>query len=528
MVIERKYKIGIIAVILIAVIAGAYLYYTMRPPVEVEPTLVVVASLKVESICPHLTTMFIFPTDLPFESLLFFKPPATVEPSPGLAESWTVSSDMKTYDFFLREGVKFHDGTEMDAESVKFSMERFKEVDSPHLFIVADIESVEVVDKYHVRFHLKEPSNVFLNKMAVNYASPIVSPSAVGEAGEKWGVSVAVGTGPFKIVEWRRGERIVYERFEDYWGPKPNVKKIILLEGVEPSAARLMMERGEADVYIIATEPTEVKALLANPKLGSYSAPDNNAALVMNQRFPPLDDVRVRQAIAYAIDPEEIRKVGWKGLGDVAYSFCQPWIKPYSLPVFSKYRYDLNKAEELLREAGYPNGFKIDYYWSPDYWVPKEVPIVIKEQLAKVGIDVTLHMVDYSTFSEMRWTTFSIPLSTFGWYPDYPDPENVLTETLTGEGGYYVRQGGWKEIAENPDHRMNILARVGRETLNVDERIKIYNEMQLIAAEEVPAYPMVDTYRHYFWQKWVLNFVVYPNYSSERYTFGECDLAPPD
>lgn len=316
---------------------------------------------------------------------------------PDLATKWSQSTDGLTWTFTLRKGVKFHDGTPFNAEAVKYNFERFLGPEKPlksslHIPI---IKSVEVVDEYTVRFHLKVPFAFFLNNLA-HSATAMVSPAAH----KKWGKDLTlhpVGTGPFKFVEWVRGDRVVLERNDDYFEGKPRLDKIIVRTVREDSARVLGLEAGDNDL-IVRIPPEEVPRLMREGRVRIYAEQSNRALrLGMNVSKKPFDDLRVRQALNYAVDKESIVKNIYQGLAAVIPTMVGPLNTGYA-PV-TGYPYDPTKAKKLLAEAGYPNGFKTTL-WTPKgrYLKDFELTQAVQQQLAAVGVEARLETFEWAAY----------------------------------------------------------------------------------------------------------------------------------
>ncbi len=316
---------------------------------------------------------------------------------PDLATKWTTSKDGLTWSFTLRKGVKFHDGTPFNAEAVKYNFERFLGPEKPlkaslHTPI---IKSVDVVDEYTVRFNLKVPFAFFLNNLA-HSASAMVSP----EAHKKWGRDLTlhpVGTGPFKFVEWVRGDRIVLVRNDDYFEGKPRLDKVIVRTVREDSARVLGLEAGDYDL-IVRIPPEDVARLTRSGRVRIEAAQSNRALRIgINASKKPFDDVRVRQALNNAVDKESIVKNIYQGLASVIPTMVGPLNTGYA--PLKGYPYDPAKAKKLLAEAGYPNGFKTTL-WTPKgrYLKDFELAQAVQQQLQAVGVAASLETFEWAAY----------------------------------------------------------------------------------------------------------------------------------
>lgn len=316
---------------------------------------------------------------------------------PDLATKWTQSKDGLTWTFFLRKGVKFHDGTPFNAEAVKYTFERFLGPEKPlksslHTPI---IKSVDVVDDYTVRFNLKTPFAFLLNNLA-HSASGIVSPAAH----KKWGKDLTlhpVGTGPFKFVEWVRGDHVTLARNDDYFGGRPHLEKIMVRTVKEDSARVLGLEAGDYDL-IVRIPPEDVPRLMQEGKARIFAAQSNRALRIsFNAAKKPFDDIRVRQALNYAVDKESIVKNIYQGMASVIPDVVGPLNVGYA--AVKGYPYDPAKAKKLLAEAGYPNGFKTTL-WTPQgrYLKDYELSQAVQQQLQAVGVDAKLETFEWGAY----------------------------------------------------------------------------------------------------------------------------------
>ncbi len=316
---------------------------------------------------------------------------------PDLATKWTQSKDGLTWTFFLRKGVKFHDGTPFNAEAVKYNFERFLGPEKPLKASLHEpiIKSVDVVDEYTVRFNLKTPFAFFLNNLA-HSASGIVSPTAH----KKWGKDLTlhpVGTGPFKFVEWVRGDRVTLVRNDDYFGGRPHLDKIVVRTVKEDSARVLGLEAGDYDL-IVRIPPEDVPRLMQEGRVRVYAAQSNRALRIgINETKKPFTDVRVRQALNYAIDKESIVKNIYQGMASIIPDVVGPLNVGYA--AVKGYPYDPAKAKQLLAEAGYPNGFKTKL-WTPQgrYLKDYELAQAVQQQLQAVGVDASLQTIEWGAY----------------------------------------------------------------------------------------------------------------------------------
>jgi ABC-type transport system substrate-binding protein len=316
---------------------------------------------------------------------------------PGLATKWEQSKDGLTWTFFLRKGVKFHDGTPFNAEAVKTFVERMIGPEKPSRagLYTPFVNSVEIVDEFTIKINLKAPFAFFLNNLA-HSASGIISPTALKAYGKDISRR-AVGTGPFKFVEWIHGDHLTMVRNDEYWGGKPYLDQIIVKTVKEDSARVMMLQSGDAQL-IVRIPSEDIPRLEKDPKIKLDSTETLRVLFIgINCSKKPFTDVRVRQALNYAVDKEVIVKSLYQGRALVSAEIVPPLATGY-FPV-KGYPYDPEKAKKLLAEAGYPNGFKAKL-WSPQGRYPKDFELAqaVQQQLKKVGVECTLDTMEWAAY----------------------------------------------------------------------------------------------------------------------------------
>jgi peptide/nickel transport system substrate-binding protein len=367
---------------------------------------------------------------------------------PGLAKSWEVSSDNLTWTFHLRKGVKFHDGTDLNADAVLFNFERWWDKDNPYHKGVfptwevdfggykgdesCTIDKFEKVDDYTFRIVLKQPFAPLLATLAEPWWA-ISSPTAIkNETPENYATSTEyppVGTGPFKFVEWVKDDRIVLEPNPDYWGEKAKVEKVIIKVIPDNSARYLALKTGEI-MGMEGANPDDAKAAKNEPNLQVLLRPALNAGwLDFMVSSKPFDDVRVRKAVAMAIDKKAIVQAIYGENGVVANQLRPPsaWGRNNEL---QDYPYDPEGAKALLAEAGYPDGFETDFWYMsnprPYYPDPKGVAEAVAADLAKIGVRCNLKTEDWATYiADMRDGKFNLWM--IGGTADNGDPDNLFS-----------------------------------------------------------------------------------------------------
>lgn len=331
-----------------------------------------------------------------FEGLTRIGPSGEV--LPALAESWTISDDGKVYTFKLHKGVKFHDGSDFDAEDVKFSLDRARAPDSVNAQkgLFAAIDTVEVIDPETVQVTLKHPQGAFLYNMGWGDAV-IVAPESADSNKEK-----PIGTGPFRFEHWAKGSAVTLVKSDNYWGDP------VALDKVEfrfiPDAAAAVPAVLSGDVQAFPFFPADaVSQVEGNPQLKVViGSTEGETILAMNNKKPPLDNLKVRQAISYALDREAIIDGASGGLGQPIGSHVSPSSKAY-VDLTGRYPHDAAKARELLKEAGFENGFKTTLKLPPPAYA-RDGGQIIASQLRNVGIQADIIPVEWAQWLDQVFT----------------------------------------------------------------------------------------------------------------------------
>lgn len=345
-----------------------------------------------------------------FETLVTID--SAYEPQPMLAESWEISDDGLTYTFNLREGIKFHNGEEMTAEDVVASMNRWLEKSATAQSLIGE-GSFEEVDEYTVNLLITEPSIFVLSALGGTLQFPGIMPKEVVEAATETGVEDYIGTGPFKFVEWKQDQYIHMEKFADYTPREEEPdglsgKREALFDNIyinfvpDPNTQLGGIQTGQYDVgYGLSydmydqLENTEGVEAMA-PIVGQY-------AMVYNKNLGIFTDVKMRQAVNAALNLEDIASTALNGKYRMASSYMQleqeAWASDEGEEFYNNP--DLEKAEQLLEEAGY-DGEPIRFITTREYSYMYDSAVIIKEQLEKVGVNIELEVYDWPTVVNMR------------------------------------------------------------------------------------------------------------------------------
>ncbi len=317
---------------------------------------------------------------------------------PALAESWTVSADKLTWTFHLRRKARFQDGTPLDAAAVKASLDwtRNPQTGNRAAAFIGAINSVEVVDGQTVRISTKAPFAPLLRHLASAAGGWIVSPKAIKEAGKNVGRQ-PVGTGPYKLLEWKVGQEIVLERNPTFWGARPHFDRIVFKTVREPASRVVMLETGTVDAAL-NLPPIERKRLESLKDITARTDPTNRLIYIgLSVTKPPLNDVRVRRALNYAVDKQGIIDGILRGQAEVAVSPIGPGTWGHAS--VGRYDYDPARAKALLAERGLGGGFPLTIHYAPGrYLMDKEVLEAAQSQLREVGVTAKLSALEWGAF----------------------------------------------------------------------------------------------------------------------------------
>jgi peptide/nickel transport system substrate-binding protein len=328
-----------------------------------------------------------------FEGLTRFMGDGSVVP--GLAESWEISADGTVYTFKLHDGVTFHDGSAMDAEDVKFSLDRARAEDSTNAqkALFAGITDVTVVDPLTVQVTLNEPNGNFLFNMAWGDAV-IVAPETIGDIKTN-----PVGTGAFKFSGWVQGDKIDLVKNADYWGTPAVLDSATFKFISDPTAAFAAMMAEDIDAFSGFPAPENLPQFEADPRFQVLvGSTEGETILSTNNKQPPFDNVKVREALAHAIDRQAIVDGAMFGYGTPIGTHFAPH-NPAYVDLTGQSAYDPDKAKALLAEAGFPDGFETTLHLPPPSYARRGGEI-IAAQLAQVGIRAEITNVEWAQWLE--------------------------------------------------------------------------------------------------------------------------------
>ena len=425
---------------------------------------------------------------------------------PGLAESWTVSPDGKTYTFKLRKGVKFHSNAnfkptrDFNADDVLFSWSRMADEANPFHKVTAGqtyayfddmgmkniVDSVQKIDDYTVRFNLKRPEAPFLADMAMDFAS-ILSKEYFDTMMKNGTPNAAdafpIGTGPFEFVSYQKDATIRYKAFDKYWGGRPKVDSLIYSITRDATARYAKLKTGECQVMAFP-KPADLAEMQKDPQVSVLQKEGLNIGYIaFNVEKKPFDDKRVRQALNMAVDKGAILKAVYQGNGQVAKNPIPPILWSYNDSI-KDYAYEPAKAKELLAQAGYPTGFEVELWYLPVTrpYNPdgKRMAEMIQADWEKVGVKTKLITYEWAEYRK-RSKTGEQAVMMFGWSGDNGDPDNFFVPLLGCEA---VKGGG--NVARWCNKAFEDLIIKAAQTPKQADRAKLYEQAQVIFKEEAP------------------------------------------
>jgi ABC-type transport system substrate-binding protein len=443
-----------------------------------------------------------------------------LEVIPDIAESWELSPDGKTYTFHLRRGVKFHSGKEVTAQDFLYSLDRA--TDPRTGSTVADtylgdivgardklagkrkqLPGVKVIDDYTLAITIDAPKVYFLAKLT--YPTAFVLNRENVESGRNW-TDHPDGTGPFKLKEWKRGERLVLARNPDYYrGPAKLSEVRFLLAG---GSSMTMYENDEIDTTVVGLTDIERvldksnplnKELVSTLRLGLFY-------VGFNVTMPPFDDVNVRRAFNYATDKKRLVEVVLKNIGRVARGIIPPGMPGYNEEV-KGYPFDPEKAKEALAKSKYKDAASlppITFSTVGAGGTPSPIATALQEMWKQnLGVEVDIQQVEWATYLvDLKARKFQMFGGTSGWIADYPDPEDfhdVLFHSKSLDNNFAY---------SNP--QVDALLEKARVEQDVDKRMKMYHRIEEMILEDAPLIPLYSEVEYRLIKPWVKGYVVPP------------------
>ncbi|MDI6600429.1 MAG: glutathione ABC transporter substrate-binding protein [Thermoanaerobacteraceae bacterium] len=414
---------------------------------------------------------------------LFMRDPKTGEIKPLLAESYE-NPDDNTWIIKLKQNIKFQDGTPFTSEAVKYTFEKIMDpkTASPRASLLKSVSSIETPDDYTVVIHTKEPYGIMLTALAHDNLS-IVNPKA-DQNGDINKNPVGAGTGPYKFVEWVPGDHITLEKNPDYWQGAPKLDKVTFKVVPEMATAVSMLETGEAD-FLVGVPPEQLDRLKNNPDIDVIEMQGNPTRyLGFNFEKKPFDNLKVRQAISYAINRDAYIAT-LNGLGYKSRGIIGPKLFGYNEEIEQHgYDYDPEKAKQLLAEAGYPNGFKTTLTVGNTDVYMKMAPF-IQAQLKEIGIDVELNVMDWASFlSYCKAGNQELCLN--GWMNVTGDGEELLYPQ------FHSSNIGASNYSRYNKPDMDAMIMKTRVTVDQNQRYNYIREANIALTDDVAWIPMFN------------------------------------
>ena len=451
------------------------------------------------------------------EGLLTLDTKMQVQPS--LATSYEVMSPTRVR-FKLRPNVKFHDGTPLNAAAVKFTYDRALKGTPPARWasLAGSLEGAEVVDNLTVDIVTREPYGPVLRTLAM-YCMGIVSPTAVGKLGADFS-RAPVGTGPFKFVEWKTNTHVIIERFPDYWGDKALLDRVIFKVVPEEGARMIALQTGDADMVLFPS-PAQLPALRKDAKFTVHESTGIRVVFAgFHAGMPPLDDVRVRQALLHAVDRKAIVENIMEGSAGPAMGVLAPGVFGYKDMQLDKlYPFDRAKAKALLAQAGWTpgadgilqkGGQRLSLSWLTArgrYPKDGEITEAIQAMFKEVGVEAKVQVLEWAAvFTQFRGNPLNHHMFTLGWVTSNADADYSLYALFHSK---QVPPPGWN-TSRYANPRVDTLVEQARRSLNQSEREKLYFEVQDILAKEMVWIPVYTTKEIIAARSSVKGFTIHP------------------
>lgn len=450
-------------------------------------TLSVVRLSDATKLDPH------FITDIPSANITYQKvyetlvvPDKDFKIQPLLATEWEVINET-TWEFKLREGVKFHDGTPFNAEAVKTTFDRLLDpkTESPQREKLSMINEVKIVDDYTVQLLLDYPYAPLLSILASQEGS-IISPKVLKENPDQL-MDHPVGTGPFLFEHWKSGQEISLNKNKDYWGEKPSLDRVVFKVVPEDATRLALIETGEAHIND-QVPVTELDRIVASDSMGLYRTEGLAVEYIgFNTSKKPLDDIRVRKAISHAIERDSIIKGVYNDVGTLANSAMSPKVFGYSENV-APFDYDLNEAKKLLKEAGFEDNLNLTLLTN-DRKERINMAEVIQSQLKGIGVNIEIQVMEYGSYIDTIDKS-DHDLFIGGWGNATGDGDynqyNLFHSDSQGSPGNHF-------YYSNPD--VDQLIEAARQETNNDKRLALYEEAMEIELDEA-VYVPIRNYEH--------------------------------
>lgn len=403
---------------------------------------------------------------------------------PALAESYKKIDDL-TYEFKLRKGVKFHNGEVFKASDVKFTFDRAITPAGASIGSLVnniDVGGIKVVDDYTIIIKLKTPHPGFLAVLSSDNLS-MLNEKAVKSAGKDYGQN-PVGTGKYKFVSWKRGNQIALTRFDDYYGEKSKIKDVVIRIIPEGTNRVIELESGSLDIALDVTT-NDVKRVADNKNLQLFRVIDNSVTYMgFNTGKKPFNDVRVRQAFSYAIDTKSVVESAWRGVGKPATGMVAPNLV-YANTALKQHEYNPEKARQLLKEAGYASGLKLEI-WTNDRKERIDMAQIMQNMLKEVGVEVEIKVFEWGAYFE-KTGKGEHSMYLMSWTVSINDPDQILDPLFNSKN---LGAAGNRAFYANP--KVDALIIKAKTMDDGDAKKQAYQEIQQIIMADIPYLPLLN------------------------------------
>ena len=429
-----------------------------------------------------------------YETLTYL-PGGSLDPAPLLADSWEVSEDGLTYTFKLKPSITFTTGNPLNAEAVKYSIDRLHEIGLGPLYMTSAYDSSEVVDEMTISFTLKFPYAAWPVILSNPAVLGVIDPAFVEENGgstpderNEYVSTHTAGSGPWMLDTWEQGTRLVLVRNPEYWQgwDGQHVEEVVLETVPEESTRLLRLERGDVDIATVT--PSSLPAL--EERIASQSLPiviqkerDGQPLLSLstmwlnlNNKMLPTSDINVRKALIHAFNYDLWIEQVLNGYGLRMEGMIPRGVLGH-VEDYPSYPYDLEQAKAFLDQASddakaaLAQGLPFRY--SPGYVIQTEGALLWQQDLATIGINLVLEEIDQATLSSLQTSAPGVPIVEARWFPDYPDPDNFINAARTD---YWPPEGYGSAFAG--DEKTDDLIERGRVEQDPDKRAEIYGELE--------------------------------------------------
>ena len=417
------------------------------------------------------------------------------------AQDWNVSPDGKTYTFHLKPGIKFAHGRDVEAEDYVFTLERilnpktrssgesfYRDILGAQEFVggkTPRVTGLRAPDSTTFVVELTQPAYTFRNAMAMTFAA-VVPRELVQKYGDDFRSNLT-GSGAYRVREWQRGAHWQFERNRHYQGTDAWVDGVDILIGGDSAMATMMLERGELE--FVGADSVQAVQFRRTPDRSAWLQPDkgmNTSYVFLNTELKPFDDARVRRAMNHAVNRQRILQIAG-GFGTVAEGIVPPSM-PWSNPDRPHFDYDPGKARALLHEAGYPKGFKTQFWYEAQSPGTERVALVLQENFRNIGVTVELRGVSMLAFAEKSTTRGQVPCGLSSWSQDYPDPSNWLDGPYSSDR--ITESGSLNHTFYNEPVVDRLLATANR-SLDGAERLRVYRSAETRILQDTPCIPLI-------------------------------------